>query len=103
MNEMTLSSRHTIRDSGPGGLRPSTLPLGHGGSPQYWLSHVDGEETSFFQTAETGNRTPNSGVKGSGANHYSKDWNLGPEEYSSTQYVVYDFRIVEKLGELGQK
>ena len=23
----------------------------------------------FFQTAETGNRTPNSGVKGSGANH----------------------------------
>ena len=24
----------------------------------------------FFQTAETGNRTPHSGVKGSGANHY---------------------------------
>ena len=24
----------------------------------------------FFQTAETGNRTPDSGVKGSGANHY---------------------------------
>ena len=24
----------------------------------------------FFQTAETGNRTPNPGVKGSGANHY---------------------------------
>ena len=23
------------------------LPLGHGGSPQYWLSHVDGEETFF--------------------------------------------------------
>ena len=56
------------------GLRPSTLPLGHGGSPQYWLSHVDGEETffCFFQAAETGNRTPNSGVKGSGANHYPR-------------------------------
>ena len=38
-------SRHRIRNSGPGGLRPSTLPLGHGGSPQYWLLHVDGEET----------------------------------------------------------
>ena len=24
----------------------------------------------FFQTAETGNRTPDSGVKDSGANHY---------------------------------
>ena len=47
------------------------LPLGHGGSPQYWVSHVDGEETfCFFHTADTGNRTPNSGVKGSGAYHY---------------------------------
>ena len=37
---MTLSSRHRIRNSSPGGLRPSTLPLGHGGS---WLndSNVD--------------------------------------------------------------
>ena len=26
----------------------------------------------FFQTANTGNRTPNSGVKGSGANHYPR-------------------------------
>ena len=26
----------------------------------------------FFQTAETGNRTPNSGVKGSGAKHYPR-------------------------------
>ena len=47
MIKMTLSSRHRIRNSSPGGLRPSTLPLGHGGSPQYWLSHVDGEETIF--------------------------------------------------------
>ena len=52
MIEMTLSSRHRIRNSSPGGLRSSTLPLG--------------------QTAETGNRTPNSGVKGSGANHYPR-------------------------------
>ena len=33
MNEITLSSRHRIRNSSPSGLRPSTLPLGHGGSP----------------------------------------------------------------------
>ena len=44
---MTLSSRHRNRNSTPVGLRSSTLPLGHGGSPQYWLSHVDGEETFF--------------------------------------------------------
>ena len=72
MNEMTLSSTRRIRNLSPGGLRPSTLPLGQGGTPQYWVLHVDGKETFFvfFQTAETGNRTPNSGVKGSGANHY---------------------------------
>ena len=45
MIEMTLFSRHRIRNSSPGGLRPSTLPLGHGGYPQYWLSHVDVGET----------------------------------------------------------
>ena len=34
----------------------------------------------FFQTAETGNRTPNSGVKGSGANHYPRAPALATEE-----------------------
>ena len=32
MNEMTLPSRHMIRNSSPGGLRSSTLSLGHGSS-----------------------------------------------------------------------
>ena len=36
----------------------------------------------FFQTAETGNRTPNSGVKGSGANHYPR----APALYGSIYY-----------------
>ena len=58
MIEMTLSSRHRIRNSSPGGLRPSTLPLGHGGSPQYYLSHVDGEETIVsFKPPRPGNRS----------------------------------------------
>ena len=34
----------------------------------------------FFQTAETGNRTPNTGVKGSGANHYPRAPALNAEE-----------------------
>ena len=33
MNQMTLPSRHRI----PSGVRPSTLPLGHGGSQQHWI------------------------------------------------------------------
>ena len=40
--------RHRPRNPRPDGLRPSTLPLGHGGSPQYWLSYVDGVETFLF-------------------------------------------------------
>ena len=35
MNMMKLPSRHRIRNSNSGGLRPSTLPIGRGGSPQY--------------------------------------------------------------------
>ena len=41
MIEMTLSSRHRTRNSNPGGLRPSTLPLGHGGSPFQVLARVN--------------------------------------------------------------
>ena len=37
MNEMILASWHRIRNSNPGGPRPNTLPLGHGGSPQYYF------------------------------------------------------------------
>ena len=33
---------------------------------------VSFKQFCFFQTAETGNRTPDSGVKGSGANHYPR-------------------------------
>ena len=34
---MTLSSRHRIRNSSPGGLRPSTLPLGHNTDFHTWM------------------------------------------------------------------
>ena len=36
------------QDSSPGGLRPSTLPLGHGGSPHYWVLRVEGEDFVFL-------------------------------------------------------
>ena len=37
INKVTLPSIHGIRKSSPCGLRRSTLPLGHGGCPQYWI------------------------------------------------------------------
>ena len=43
----------------------------------------------FFQTAESGNRTPNSGVKGSGANHYPR----APAQYSQQSIVEYSLSI----------
>ena len=103
MIEITLSSRHRIRNSIPGGLRPSTLPLGHGGFPQYWLSHVDGEEC-FFQTAETGNRTPNSGVKGSGANHYPRApaQQAGNIDLATLHWKLTDSKTDVNLGECYQ-
>ena len=48
INEMTLPSRHRTRNSSPGGLRPSTLPLGHRGSPQYWIFTSEGEGNILF-------------------------------------------------------
>ena len=43
------------------------LPLGHRGSEWMGKKHF-----GFFQTAETGKRTTNSGVKGSGVNNYPR-------------------------------
>ena len=52
MNDMTLSSKHKMRNSGHGGLRPSTLPLDHRGSPHIESSRVSGEETiCLFETS----------------------------------------------------
>ena len=67
MIEMTLSSRHKIRNSSTGGLRPSTLPTNT--DFHTWMGK---KHFLFLQTAETGNRAPNSGVKGSGVNHYPR-------------------------------
>ena len=41
--------------------------------------HTDGigkKQFCFFQTTETGKQTPNSSVKGSGANHYPRPQNI---------------------------
>ena len=50
MSKITLPSRHRIRNSSPGGLRPSTLPLSHGGSSAShntyeWSLRVSGKES----------------------------------------------------------
>ena len=49
----------------------------------------------FFQTAETGNRTPDSGVKGSGANHYPR----APAPFESAAFREKHFwaRTTEEL------
>ena len=68
MSEMTLSSRHRIRNSNPGSLRPITLPLGHGGFPQYCVLRADGEETFLFLSNRLNKEASPEPVKGSGAN-----------------------------------
>ena len=45
----------------------------------------------FFQTAETGNRTPDSGVKGSGANHYPRAPALLDVETVLFQCITFNF------------
>ena len=47
----------------------------------------------FFQTAETGNRTPDSGVKGSGANHYPR----APARFIQSIYEMYMHIFCEEM------
>ena len=77
----------------PRGLRPSTLPFGHGSPPQYWVYEWMGKKHfCFFQTAKTGKRNPNSGLKGSGVNHYPRAPAL--KACVSYQLKSYLFEIV---------
>ena len=73
MIEMTLSSRHGIRNTSPGGLRPSTLPLGHGGFPQK-LTFTRGWGRNIFASFKPPRpgTEPRAGAKGSGANHHPR-------------------------------
>ena len=50
MNEMTLASRHSIQNSNPSGLRPGTLPLGNGGSPQHWIFASERGRNNLFHS-----------------------------------------------------
>ena len=61
-------------------------------SPRGWGRNI----FCFFQTAETGNRTPNSGVKGSGANYYPRAparilWEL-PEYTPQAQTIPHQIQ-----------
>ena len=49
----------------------------------------------FFQTAETGNRTPNSGVKGSGANHYPRA--PAPHRWCLQNYMEKGWELTSEL------
>ena len=51
----------------------------------------------FFQTAETGNRTPNSGVKGSGANHYPRAPAHHPLELLVTKFFISRFYLKQNF------
>ena len=55
----------------------------------------------FFQTAETGNGTPNSGVKGSGANHYPRAPALEQQLDDDTAGLVMD--IYDPVGKTVRK
>ena len=71
---MTLSSRHRIRRIRALAVwgRARYLLVAEAPHNTDFHTWMGKKHFCFFQTAETGNRTPNSGVKGSGANHYPR-------------------------------
>ena len=81
---------HRIQNSSPGGLKPSTLPLGHGGFPQYWLSHVDGEETFFvsFKPPRPGTEPRNLAWKAAVLTN-----TLGPPPILSEKNDIFEYAL----------
>ena len=90
MNAMTLSSRHRIRNSSPGGLRPSTLLLVHGGSPQYFYTWMG--EATFLFLSNRRDREPNPDILYGGVYHFLFD-----ESYSNNIMWCHATRGFEGL------
>ena len=59
MIEMTLSSRHRIRNFSPGDLRPSTLPLGHKAPRNTDFHTWMGKKLFFLFLSNRRDREPN--------------------------------------------
>ena len=72
--EMTLPSRHRIRNSNPGVWgRARHLSITEAPYNTEFYEWMGKKHFCFFQTAETGKRTQtSSSVKGGGANHYPR-------------------------------
>ena len=58
INEMTLPCGQRIRNLSPGGPSTSTIPLGQGGSPWYWI--VTSERGRIIPECESEGRNPRS-------------------------------------------
>ena len=104
MIEMTLSSRHRIRNSNPGGLRPSTLPLGHGGSHNTNFHTWMGKKHFLF-LSNCRDREPNP-VKSSGANHYPRAPALFPNCSAKINPRIFPYaspNIGQHFGETSPK
>ena len=71
MSEITLPSRHRIRNSNLGGLEAEHATSRSRRLPTI-LSFTNRWGRNILHTAGTGKRTPNSSVKGSGANHFPR-------------------------------
>ena len=56
----------------------------------------------FFQTAETGNRTPNSGVKGSGANHYPRAPALARRRSMQLFFKTFGHSLITKQTQVAE-
>ena len=97
MIEMTLSSRHRIRTSSP--VQTSVTEAPHNTNFHTWMGK---KQFCFFQTAETGNRTPDSGVKGSGANHYPRapalllDHLVTVAECKNGSIILFFYRYIKR-------
>ena len=87
INEMTVPSRHIIRDSSPGGLRSSTLPL------NVESLRVSGEETfCFFETwmPERGSKPRSSTFQADSFNN-CLEMSLSPRAFGTTDLTIFFF------------
>ena len=78
-------------NSSPGGLRPSTIPLGRGGSPQYLLDwwHQEAQEVNFITCERPAICQPKLAISWVASNKWHLRSDILPQKHLETSATIY--------------
>ena len=92
-------------NSSPGGLRPSTIPLGRGGSPQYLLDwwHQEAQEVNFITCERPAICQPKLAISWVASDKWHLRSYILPQKHLETSATIMEIHVYIRGGGGGRK